>query len=75
MIGENVPAVGGPRDLDALLLPPPALPHRPGRVREYELVATDREIEIAPGIFYPAWTYNGTVPGPVIRATEDDCCA
>jgi FtsP/CotA-like multicopper oxidase with cupredoxin domain len=72
MIGENVPAVGGPRDLDALLLPPPALPHQPGRVREYELVASDREIEIAPGIFYPAWTYNGTVPGPVIRATEDD---
>ena len=21
---------------------------------------------------FPAWTYNGTVPGPVIRATEDD---
>jgi FtsP/CotA-like multicopper oxidase with cupredoxin domain len=72
MIGENVPAVGGPNDLDALLVPPRSLPHRPGRVREYELVATDREIEIAPGIFYPAWTYNGTVPGPVIRATEDD---
>ena len=34
--------------------------------------ALDREIEIAPGVFFPAWTYNGTVPGPVIRATEDD---
>jgi FtsP/CotA-like multicopper oxidase with cupredoxin domain len=72
MIGADVPAVGGPHDLDALLKPPPALPHRPGRLREYELVATDREIEIAPNIFFPAWTYNGTVPGPVIRATEDD---
>jgi manganese oxidase len=72
MIGAQVPAVGGPHDLDALLKPPPALPHRPGRVREYELVATDRDIEIAPNIFFPAWTYNGTVPGPVIRATEDD---
>ena len=72
MIGADVPAVGGPRDLDHLLLPPPAQPHRPGRVIEYELVATDRDVEIAPGIFFPAWTYNGTVPGPVIRATEDD---
>jgi FtsP/CotA-like multicopper oxidase with cupredoxin domain len=72
MIGEGAPAVGGPNDLDELLYPPAPLPHRPGRVREYSLVATDEEIEVAPGVFFPAWTYNGTVPGPVIRATEDD---
>ena len=36
-------------------------------LREYELVAEDREIEVAPGVFYPAWTYNGQVPGPTIR--------
>jgi FtsP/CotA-like multicopper oxidase with cupredoxin domain len=72
MIGPDAPAVGGPRDLDGLLLPPDALPHRSGRVREYDLVAVDRDVEIAPGVFFPAWTYNGTVPGPVIRATEDD---
>ena len=29
-------------------------------------------IEVAPGIFFPAWTYNGQVPGPTIRATEGD---
>ena len=72
MIGENVPAVGGPNDLDELLYPPPALPYEPGRIREYDLRALDREIEIAPGVFFPAWTYNGTVPGPVLRATEGD---
>jgi manganese oxidase len=72
MFGEEAPAVGGPHDLDALLYPSPALPHKPGRVREYTLVAQDLDIEIAPGIMFPAWTYNGTVPGPVIRATEDD---
>ena len=72
MIGGDAPAVGGPHDLHALLYPPEALPHEPGRVREYTLRAIDREIEIAPGVFFPAWTYNGTVPGPVIRATEDD---
>jgi manganese oxidase len=41
-------------------------------LREYELFAVDREIEIAPGLFFPAWTYNGEVPGPTIRATEGD---
>jgi manganese oxidase len=42
------------------------------RLREYDLVAVDREIEIAPGIFFPAWTFNGQVPGPTLRATEGD---
>ena len=41
-------------------------------LREYEIAAIDREIEVAPGVFYPAWTYNGQVPGPTIRATEGD---
>jgi FtsP/CotA-like multicopper oxidase with cupredoxin domain len=41
-------------------------------LREYEIFAVDRELEIAPGVFYPAWTYNGQVPGPTIRATEGD---
>jgi manganese oxidase len=72
MIAGQAPAVGGPNDLDALLYPPPALPHQPGRVREYTMRATDKEVEIAPGVFFPGWTYNGTIPGPVIRATEDD---
>ena len=72
MVGEQVPAVGGPHDLDALLYPPVPLPYRPGRVREYTLTAIDRELEVAPGVFFPAWVYNGTAPGPVIRATEGD---
>lgn len=41
-------------------------------LREYEIVAEDREIEIAPGLFFPAWTYAGRVPGPTLRATEGD---
>ena len=72
MIGDAAPAPGGPNDLDALLIPPPALPYSPGRVREYTLTAEDRDVEVAQGVTFPAWTYNGTVPGPVIRATEDD---
>jgi FtsP/CotA-like multicopper oxidase with cupredoxin domain len=41
-------------------------------LREYDIVARDQEIEIAPGIYYPAWTYNGRVPGPTIRCDEGD---
>jgi FtsP/CotA-like multicopper oxidase with cupredoxin domain len=41
-------------------------------VREYEFVVIDKEIEVAPGVFFPAWTYNGRVPGPTIRCTEGD---
>jgi FtsP/CotA-like multicopper oxidase with cupredoxin domain len=40
--------------------------------REYEMIAVDREIEVAPGVHFAAWTYNGTVPGPSIRCTEGD---
>ena len=41
-------------------------------LREYEIIATDREIEVAPRVYFAAWTYNGTVPGPTIRCTEGD---
>jgi manganese oxidase len=41
-------------------------------VHEYEFLVVNKEIEVAPGIFFPAWTYNGRVPGPTIRATEGD---
>jgi FtsP/CotA-like multicopper oxidase with cupredoxin domain len=41
-------------------------------LREYTFVATDREIEVAPGVLFPAWVYNGRVPGPTIRCVEGD---
>lgn len=40
--------------------------------REYTLVAQDTTVEIAPNVRVVAWTYNGTIPGPTIRATEGD---
>ena len=44
-----------------------------GRVlREWEIVAHDKEIEVAPGVRYEAWTYNGRVPGPTLRAREGE---
>jgi FtsP/CotA-like multicopper oxidase with cupredoxin domain len=42
-------------------------------LREFTIIANDDKImEISPGIFYNVWTFNGTVPGPTIRATEGD---
>ena len=41
-------------------------------LRTFEVAAVDREIEIAPGIFFPAWTYNDRVPGPALRAKEGE---
>jgi FtsP/CotA-like multicopper oxidase with cupredoxin domain len=44
-----------------------------GRVlREWELYAVDKEIEVAPGVKYEAWTYNGRVPGPTLRCHEGE---
>lgn len=44
-----------------------------GRVtRSFEVEAQDREIEIAPGVTFPAWTFGGRVPGPTLRATEGE---
>lgn len=41
-------------------------------LREYEIIVINKNIEIVPGLEYPAWTYNGRIPGPTIRCTEGD---
>jgi len=37
-----------------------------------DLVAKPAKVTIAPRVKMRAWTFNGTVPGPVVRATEGD---
>jgi FtsP/CotA-like multicopper oxidase with cupredoxin domain len=42
-------------------------------VRDFTLIASDDKVkEISPGVFYNVWTFNGTIPGPTLRATEGD---
>ena len=42
-------------------------------LREFTIVAEDDKVmEVSPGVFFNVWTFNGTVPGPTIRATEGD---
>src|SRR5262245_48007605 len=41
-------------------------------VLEVELEARVADVEFLPGTTTPAWTYNGTVPGPMLRAQVGD---
>jgi len=41
-------------------------------LREYDIYAINKDIEIMPGMIYSAWTYNGRVPGPTLRCSEGD---
>lgn len=58
--------------LDALTIPPQPYETPPGSVRRFEFVVTEQHTEIAAGLRHHQWTYNGTAPGPIIRATEGD---
>lgn len=43
------------------------------KIREFTLIASDSQTkEVSPGVLYNVWTFNGTIPGPTIRATEGD---
>lgn len=66
------PAGVGPGDLDARTFPPPRFDEAPGAVREVEIAVEERLIEVGSGAQFEAWTYNGTVPGPILRANEGD---
>ena len=41
-------------------------------LREWDINAVDRDIEIADGVTFPAWTYDGQVPGRTLRCNAGD---
>jgi nitrite reductase (NO-forming) len=43
-----------------------------GDVHDIELVITEREMTVAPGIVQIVWTFGDTVPGPVLRVKVGD---
>ena len=45
--------------------------HSP-QTKTFTIIAEDTTLEISPGLRIEAWTYNGTIPGPTLRATEGD---
>lgn len=71
--GRNGVPIGlAPEALDASTFPPAADGKPAGTVRDVEIVVEERLIEIAEGVQFQAWTYNGSVPAPTLRATEGD---
>ncbi|MDO4232671.1 MAG: copper-containing nitrite reductase [Lautropia sp.] len=42
------------------------------RVVQVEMFIEEKEIEVEPGVFHWAFTFNGTVPGPMIIVHEGD---
>ena len=41
-------------------------------VREWLINAADHEFEVAPGVKFPGWSYNGRIPGPTLRCVEGE---
>ena len=78
------PVTWAPEDVSQLervpqkLVAPPFLPKHeqvytdPPRIVEVRLEVEEKEIEIAPGVFVWAFTFNGSVPGPIIVVHEGD---
>lgn len=44
----------------------------PQKIVAVKMVIEEKEIEIEPGVFIWAFTFNGSVPGPIIVANEGD---
>jgi nitrite reductase (NO-forming) len=51
---------------------PNAPPTPAATVHRIELHAIEKELEIAPGVKQMMWTFNGTVPGPILRGRVGD---
>ena len=78
------PTVWEPEDIGSLervnqrLVAPPSLPKHEQeyggapRVVEVRMEVEEKEIEVAPGVFTWAFTFNGSVPGPMIVVHEGD---
>lgn len=80
-VGNNAGPYGGEfapplwmvgTELDDVTWAPPAPGGRGNATLDVEMTVTNERIEVANGLVYDAWVYNGTAPGPTLRATEGD---
>jgi nitrite reductase (NO-forming) len=63
--------IGGP-EAEPPPIPAALAPAPPGRLHRVRLEMNHQAVTIASGVRYAAWTFGGTVPGPVIRVREGD---
>jgi nitrite reductase (NO-forming) len=65
---DGPPVVG-----ESLTLAPAIAPLAAGeQTHEARIDVVTQEIEVAPGVRYEAWTFGGSVPGPVLHVREGD---
>lgn len=71
---ESQVSEAAPQEETPHLHQPPVDPviHREGNSVRIEMTAQRTDIEISEGVSYPAWTFNGTAPGPVLRVKQGD---
>ena len=70
--GANASIEPDPEAPEYTLHDPAAPPLADGEMHEIELVITEREMTVAPGIVQTVWTFGDTVPGPVLRVKVGD---
>jgi nitrite reductase (NO-forming) len=58
--------------LAVLILLMPATQASAAEKKTFTLTVVDKRIEIGLGLTYDAWTYDGQVPGPVLRVRQGD---
>ncbi|MEP7051865.1 MAG: multicopper oxidase family protein [Pseudomonadota bacterium] len=67
------PSSSQPADWDAELRLPNAVDENPDpNIFETTLTAKIANLELRPGVVTPVWTYNGLLPGPMIRVARGD---
>ncbi len=67
--GEEAPT---PADLEPFERYDPFLHPIDRGPKDVDIVAVDKSVHISSEIAYAAWTFNGTVPGPMVHANVDD---
>ncbi len=69
----TTPSQNATRHTKMLNQPPkPMTIHRHGNQVTIQMYPEETEVTIAPGVQFPAWTFDGTVPGPVLYLHEGD---
>jgi nitrite reductase (NO-forming) len=68
--GVEPPPELGPHALDSTLYPPPPQLRPGASAAAAELWVAEQPVEVARGTRFAAWTFNGAVPGPTLRAAE-----
>ena len=72
MSSPSAPPAGGGQAAPPEEFNPIVPPLLPGTVHDIDFPIQDKTIEVAPGKTVAAWTFGGTVPGPVVHVMVGD---